>query len=70
MSCRVAGTNVVFGAGNPKAEIMFIGEGSGHDVVRICRDCHLWGRSGELLTKIIAATWVMRAKKFALPMWW
>ncbi len=48
--CR---TNVVFGAGNPKAEIMFIGEGPGHD--EDLQGLPFVGRSGELLTKIIAA---------------
>ena len=48
--CR---TNVVFGAGNPKAEIMFIGEGPGHD--EDLQGLPFVGRSGELLTKIIVA---------------
>ena len=48
--CR---TNVVFGTGNPKAEIMFVGEGPGHD--EDVQGLPFVGRSGELLTKIIAA---------------
>jgi uracil-DNA glycosylase len=48
--CR---TNVVFGTGNPKAEIMFVGEGPGHD--EDLQGLPFVGRSGELLTKIIAA---------------
>ena len=48
--CR---TNVVFGAGNSKAEIMFVGEGPGHD--EDVQGLPFVGRSGELLTKIIAA---------------
>src|SRR5579862_7082972 len=48
--CR---TNVVFGAGNPQAEIMFIGEGPGHE--EDVQGLPFVGRSGELLTKIIAA---------------
>ena len=48
--CR---TNVVFGTGNPKAEIMFVGEGPGHD--EDIQGLPFVGRSGELLTKIIAA---------------
>ncbi len=45
--------NVVFGTGNPKAEIMFVGEGPGHD--EDIQGLPFVGRSGELLTKIIAA---------------
>jgi uracil-DNA glycosylase family 4 len=48
--CR---TNVVFGTGNPQAEIMFVGEGPGHD--EDIQGLPFVGRSGELLTKIIAA---------------
>jgi len=48
--CR---TNVVFGAGNPRTEIMFVGEGPGHD--EDIQGLPFVGRSGELLTKIIAA---------------
>jgi uracil-DNA glycosylase family 4 len=48
--CR---TNVVFGVGNPKAEIMFVGEGPGHE--EDVQGLPFVGRSGELLTKIIAA---------------
>jgi DNA polymerase len=48
--CR---TNVVFGTGNPRAEIMFVGEGPGHD--EDVQGLPFVGRSGELLTKIIAA---------------
>jgi uracil-DNA glycosylase family 4 len=48
--CR---TNVVFGTGNPRAEIMFVGEGPGHD--EDIQGLPFVGRSGELLTKIIAA---------------
>lgn len=48
--CR---TNVVFGTGNPRAEIMFVGEGPGHD--EDVQGLPFVGRSGELLTKIIGA---------------
>jgi uracil-DNA glycosylase family 4 len=48
--CR---TNVVFGTGNPNAEIMFVGEGPGHD--EDLQGLPFVGRSGELLTKIIGA---------------
>ena len=48
--CR---TNVVFGVGSPCAEIMFVGEGPGHE--EDVQGLPFVGRSGELLTKIIAA---------------
>jgi len=44
-------TNVVFGEGNPRAEIMFVGEGPGATEDSMGRP--FVGRSGELLTKII-----------------
>lgn len=45
--------NVVFGAGSPRAEIMFVGEAPGHD--EDLQGMPFVGRSGDLLTKIIAA---------------
>ena len=44
-------TNVVFGEGNPNAEIMFIGEGPGYYEDKSGRP--FVGRSGQLLTKYI-----------------
>jgi len=44
-------TNVVFGEGNPKAKIMFIGEGPGAEEDKTGRP--FVGRAGKLLTKII-----------------
>ncbi len=44
-------TNVVFGEGNPHAQIMFIGEGPGATEDSMGRP--FVGRSGELLTKMI-----------------
>ncbi|MBE7436888.1 MAG: uracil-DNA glycosylase [Spirochaetales bacterium] len=44
-------TQVVFGEGNPEAELMFIGEGPGKQEDLTGRP--FVGRSGELLTKII-----------------
>jgi len=44
-------TNVVFGEGNPQADIMFIGEGPGATEDSMGRP--FVGRSGELLTKMI-----------------
>lgn len=46
-------TKVVFGEGDPKAELMFIGEGPGRDEDLSGRP--FVGRAGQLLTKIIAA---------------
>jgi uracil-DNA glycosylase family 4 len=44
-------THIVFGEGNPEAEILFIGEGPGEEEDRQARP--FVGRSGKLLTKII-----------------
>jgi DNA polymerase len=54
-ACRLAqGRNsVVFGAGNPQAALMFIGEGPGAEEDR--QGLPFVGRAGELLTKIIEA---------------
>ncbi len=57
-SCRKcplhgARTHVVFGEGNPEADLMFIGEGPGADEDRQGRP--FVGRAGELLTKMIHA---------------
>jgi DNA polymerase len=46
-------TNIVFGEGNPKAELMFIGEGPGADEDATGRP--FVGRAGQLLTKMIEA---------------
>ena len=46
-------TNIVFGAGSPDAEVMFIGEGPGRDEDR--QGIPFVGRAGQLLTKIIEA---------------
>ena len=45
--------SVVFGVGNPRAEIMFVGEAPGRD--EDLQGEPFVGRAGELLTKIIAA---------------
>jgi DNA polymerase len=44
-------TNVVFGEGNPNAELMFVGEGPGAEEDKTGRP--FVGRAGKLLTKII-----------------
>jgi len=52
-ACRLAAkrTNMVFGEGNPDADIMFIGEGPGEDEDLSGRP--FVGKAGQLLTKII-----------------
>lgn len=53
--CKLAGgrTKLVFGVGNPKAELMFVGEGPGADEDR--QGEPFVGRAGQLLTKMIEA---------------
>jgi uracil-DNA glycosylase len=53
--CKLAGsrTNIVFGFGNPRAELMFIGEAPGADEDE--QGLPFVGRAGQLLTKIIEA---------------
>jgi DNA polymerase len=53
--CRLAEgrTRVVFGAGNPAADLMFIGEGPGAEEDR--QGLPFVGAAGELLTRIIQA---------------
>jgi len=53
--CRLAGTrrNVVFGVGNPSADLMFIGEAPGRDEDE--KGEPFVGRAGQLLTDIIKA---------------
>ena len=46
-------TNIVFGQGNPKAELMFIGEAPGRD--EDAQGLAFVGKAGQLLTKIIEA---------------
>lgn len=52
-ACRLAAkrTKMVFGEGNPNADIMFIGEGPGEDEDMTGRP--FVGKAGQLLTKII-----------------
>lgn len=58
--CRLCETrtNIVFGVGNPKARLMFIGEGPGHD--EDVQGEPFVGRAGQLLTKIIGAMGLTR----------
>jgi DNA polymerase len=51
--CKLAGhrTNLVFGVGNPKAQLMFVGEAPGAD--EDAKSEPFVGRAGQLLTEII-----------------
>ncbi len=53
--CKLAQarTNIVFGSGNPKAELMFVGEAPGADEDE--QGLPFVGRAGQLLTRIIQA---------------
>lgn len=51
-------TQTVFGAGNPKAELMFVGEAPGADEDK--QGEPFVGRAGELLTKIVNAMGLSR----------
>lgn len=46
-------TNIVFGTGNPHAQLVFVGEGPGYDEDR--QGEPFVGKAGQLLTKIIEA---------------
>jgi DNA polymerase len=54
-ACRLAGgrNSVVFGSGDPDADLMFIGEGPGAEEDK--QGLPFVGRAGELLTKIVEA---------------
>jgi DNA polymerase len=58
--CRLhAGrTTLVFGVGNPNADLMFVGEAPGHD--EDVQGIPFVGRAGQLLTKIIEAIGLRR----------
>jgi len=51
-------THIVFGVGNPKAELVFVGEGPGHD--EDAQGIPFVGRAGRLLTQIIQAMGLRR----------
>jgi len=55
MECELGATrtNLVFGVGNPQAEVLFIGEGPGEQEDR--KGEPFVGRSGQLLDKYLAA---------------
>lgn len=58
--CRLSKerTNLVFGVGNPNADLMFVGEGPGSEEDR--QGIPFVGRAGQLLTKIIEAMGLKR----------
>lgn len=54
-SCKLAGlgrSQVVFGVGDPRAEVMFVGEGPGAEEDRL--GLPFVGRSGKLLDRLVA----------------
>lgn len=51
-------TNIVFGVGNPKAELVFVGEGPGRD--EDIQGEPFVGRAGQLLTQMIEAMGLKR----------
>lgn len=55
---RLGRSQVVFGVGNPKAELMFVGEAPGRD--EDLQGEPFVGRAGQLLTKIIEAIGLSR----------
>ncbi|MFZ3201245.1 MAG: uracil-DNA glycosylase [Candidatus Acidiferrales bacterium] len=58
--CRLhkARTKIVYGVGNPKAELVFVGEGPGHD--EDVQGEPFVGRAGKLLTQMIEAMGLRR----------
>ncbi|HEY6386514.1 MAG TPA: uracil-DNA glycosylase [Candidatus Acidoferrum sp.] len=58
--CRLHKTRnkIVFGDGNPKAELVFVGEGPGHD--EDMQGLPFVGRAGKLLTQMIEAMGLQR----------
>ncbi|MCU0665225.1 MAG: uracil-DNA glycosylase [Myxococcota bacterium] len=55
-------TNLVFGEGNPRAELVFVGEGPGRDEDLTGRP--FVGEAGQLLDKIIAAMGLRREEVY------
>jgi len=55
-------TNIVFGEGNPAAELVFVGEGPGADEDRTGRP--FVGKAGKLLDRIIEAIGMKRAEVY------
>jgi DNA polymerase len=55
---RLGRRQIVFGVGNPEADLMFVGEAPGHD--EDVQGIPFVGRAGQLLTKIIEAIGLAR----------
>ncbi len=55
---RLGRRQIVFGVGNPEADLMFVGEGPGHD--EDVQGIPFVGRAGQLLTKIIESIGLTR----------
>ena len=55
-------TNIVFGVGNPKARLVFVGEGPGED--EDLQGEPFIGRAGQLLTKMIEAMGLKRGDAY------
>lgn len=55
-------TQVVFGVGDPRARLMFVGEGPGHD--EDVQGEPFVGRAGQLLTKMIEAIGLKRSEVY------
>ena len=53
---------IVFGAGNPRAELVFVGEGPGHD--EDMQGLPFVGRAGKLLTQMIEAMGLTREEVY------
>lgn len=62
--CKLAGgrTHLVFGVGNPAAELMFVGEGPGADEDQ--QGEPFVGKAGQLLTKMIEAMGLRREEVY------
>jgi uracil-DNA glycosylase family 4 len=54
--------NIVFGVGNPRAELVFVGEGPGHD--EDVQGLPFVGRAGKLLTQMIEAMGLQREQVY------
>lgn len=59
--CRTR-TNLVFGSGNPNAELMFVGEAPGRD--EDLQGLPFVGRAGQLLTKIVESIGLKRSEVY------
>jgi uracil-DNA glycosylase family 4 len=60
--CTLGRTQIVFGVGNPKARLMFVGEAPGEDEDK--KGEPFVGRAGQLLTKIIEAIGMTREQVY------